>query len=104
MSSSSRSDTRADGVGLVEDRVSRMLPSVLMNFNKCWGVRLGPKPIVISTRRSNVVQWLLTFRLGWKDEKVIISSLAKLEQRQTITLWRFKCNIKAPTYNHPKVS
>lgn len=104
MSSSRRSDTRADGVGLDADKVSRMLPSVLMNFNKAWGVRLGPRPVIISTWRSNVAQWLLTFRFGWEDEEVIISSLAKLEQRQTITLWRFKCDIKAPAYSHPKVS
>lgn len=49
MSSSSRSETRADGVGLDADRVSRMLPSVLMNFNKAWGVRFGPRPVIIST-------------------------------------------------------
>jgi hypothetical protein len=49
MSSSSRSETRADGVGLVADKVSRMLPSVLINFNKAWGVRFGPRPVIIST-------------------------------------------------------
>lgn len=56
MSSSRRSDTRADGVGLDADKVSRMLPSVLMNFNKVWGVRLGPRPVIISTWRSNALQ------------------------------------------------
>jgi hypothetical protein len=29
--------------------VSRMLPSVLMNFNRAWGVRFGPRPVIIST-------------------------------------------------------
>lgn len=40
-----------------------------------------------------------TFGFSWEDEKVIISSLPKLKQCQTFALWRFVCDIKAPSYN-----
>ena len=48
MSSSSRSETIPEGVGWDEDSVRRILPWALMNLRSSSGVRLGPRPNIVS--------------------------------------------------------
>ena len=46
MSSSRSSDTRAEGVGWVEERVKRMFPPLVMKSRSNFGVKFGPSPVI----------------------------------------------------------
>ena len=44
MSSSRSNDTRAEGVGWVDESVKRMFPPALMKSSRNLGVKFGPRP------------------------------------------------------------
>ena len=44
MSSSRSRDTRAVGVGLLEESVKSMFPPALMKSSRSLGVKFGPRP------------------------------------------------------------
>jgi hypothetical protein len=40
-----RRDTRADGVGWVEESVKRIFPPLLIKSRRSFGVKFGPSPV-----------------------------------------------------------
>ena len=64
MSSSRSKDTSADGVGLEEERVKRMLPPALMKSRRIFGVRFGPRPAKRQKTILEICQCTVPFDFG----------------------------------------
>lgn len=77
MSSSRRSETSADGVGLEDESVKRIFPPALMKSRRIFGVRCGPSPRLSAGVHCVTVQkGIITFRLRWQYYKMVIRSFS----------------------------
>lgn len=85
MSSSRRSDTRADGVGLDAESVRRMFPPALMKSRRSLGVNCGPSPTICQI--EGLFKEACGFYL-WTLEAVLIGGRKLSRPTQTAQLSR----------------